>query len=208
MKRARIATMVGTLLLASLHPPEAGAQIRVVPRVGLYVPANGVGRVSTTDGVRDLRRRPPSLGLGGDLELGPPDRTSFRLSALYGTAADVPVAGVGCEAEACGGRSALVTVTGSVALRPLPARRLIQPYLLLGGGVKRYAFEFAGGSGIPEGLVEAAIAGQIGVGMEWTLGILRGVVQLSDLVGGSVVRAEGEGGIQHDLFVTLGLTLG
>lgn len=195
------------LALASLAHPAAG-QLRIVPQVGLYGPVSEFGTVSTAEGARELGQRNASFAWGGALELGGDGATSFRVNGLYGTDGEVPVGGIGCGEGQCDTRSTLLTLTGTVSVRPVPGLTLLQPYLLLGGGAKRYQFEVEEGADLRDELEDGSeLTGQLGLGAEWSLGSVRGLVEVSDFVSGSFLEGEG-GDAQHDFFVTVGLIIG
>ena len=100
-----------------------------------------------------------------------------------------------------------------MALRPLPSLLLIQPYLLLGGGVKRYDFtrDDLLGEGLRSVLSDQnQLTGHLGLGAEVNLGLLRLVGEITDLVSRfEVDEGLGDGeGLQHDVFFTVGLVIG
>src|SRR5688572_22420689 len=121
------------VFLAAAAP--AAAQLRLIPQVGLYTP---FAELPSPRAGADTLKKQGSLAYGVALELGTPDKVSFRLNVLHATDSEVPYTEVGCD-EDCA-RSTVSTATATLALRPFPNIIIVQPYLLLGGGVKRYDF--------------------------------------------------------------------
>jgi hypothetical protein len=122
------------------------------------------------------------------------------------------VSGVGCPN--CEARSTVSAVTAGAVLRPIPNLILFRPYLLAGGGLKRYDFDEADLRS--EGLDsffsdQSKFTGHLGVGLEFNVGLARLLVEVSDFVSGfeggsGSSRFDGER--QHDFFMTLGIGLG
>ena len=104
----------------------------------------------------------------------------------------------------------MTAASATLALRPIPTLILVQPYLLLGGGVKRYDFTRVDLE--DEGLAavlndQNQLTGHLGIGAELNLGLVRLVGEISDLV--SQFDTEDDVGesdqLQHDVFFTIGL---
>lgn len=218
------ATMMGVVavfLLLGAAPAEGQSGIRIVPQAGSYTPLSELGEVRDGAGaVMEAGRRSSSLAWGLSLEFGDPGATSFRAQAAYATAADVPVRGFDCVD--CVARSTLLTVTAAALLRPLPRLLLVQPYLVLGGGVKRYDFdpEEIQGDGRLRELFDDQLrpAAQLGVGAETRLPLLglgvqvelTGVVSRYRIPEGTLAIPLGgaDTDLQTDLFLTVGIPLG
>ena len=202
--------VIGCAALASLllSAQPAAAQLRLIPQVGLYTPFAELP--SPGEGADELKKE-GSLAYGAALELGTPDAVSFRLNVLHATDSEVPYTDVGCD-EDCA-RSTVSAATATLALRPFPTIIVVQPYLLLGGGVKRYDFTR---QDLEDEGVEAILndqnqlTGHLGFGVELNLGLLRLVGEISDLV--SQFDAEGDVGesdqLQHDVYFMIGLVIG
>lgn len=194
--------LVGLLLL----PAQGSGQLRLIPRGGLYAPLTDLGTVGSPGNARRVGQHETSLAYGLTLEVASASPVGLRATLLYGSRSRVPVEGIGCTGSECDLRSTLLTLTGSLALRPFPAGLPVRPYILAGGGVKRYAFEFGGDTSIRDaftGKSQGTIL--LGLGVDWNLAILKGDLELSDLAGVSILDG---GDRQHDLFLTLGLVLG
>jgi hypothetical protein len=202
--------VIGCAALASLllSAQPAAAQLRLIPAVGLYTPSADLP--SPREGAEDLKKE-GTLAYGLALELGTPDKVSFRINALHATDSEVPYTDVGCD-EDCA-RSTLSAATATLAIRPFPTILVADIYLLGGGGVKRYDFTV---EDLQDEGVEAILndqnqlTGHVGGGVELNLGLVRLVGEVTDLI--SQFDAEGDVGetdsLQHDFFFTIGLVLG
>lgn len=200
-------SLAAALATFALPPAAADAQLRVIPQAGLYAPVSDLGTVSTVEGARTVGDRDASFAYGLSAELGSGDGTTVRLTAMYGSDSEVPVGGVGCVGDACRLQTTVLNATASVVLRPLPRIILVQPYLLAGGGLKRYGFDPRGDEALRSAFDdESKVTGALGVGLDWTLGVLSGTLEVTDYVSGAVLDEEGDA--QHDFFVTVGLHLG
>ena len=205
--------LAGVAAGCALFPASVVAQggVRLIPQLGLYVPLSDLGRASSGSQVLEIGKKESTLGLGLALELAARRRLSYRLNAAYGTKSDIPVSGVGCED--CQLRSTVAALTGSLVWRPLPTLLVVQPYLQLGGGLKRYDFdeEDARAEGLEAFSSDAnELTGHLGAGIELSLLGMRAIIELSDFVNGFDLPggAEAEGETQHDFFFVLGLSLG
>jgi hypothetical protein len=189
------------LAAAALLADPASAQLRLVPQVGLYAPAS---ELPSLDDAREFGKRESSLAYGLALELGP----GLRLAVLHGSEGSIPISGVGCVD--CDARSTVTSATATLVVRPLPEIAFLQPFVLLGGGVKRYDFtrEDLEDEGLRRVLTDTNDAtAHLGLGVQIALGGFTALVELQDLV--SNFSAEGvDSRFQHDLFLTLGLALG
>ncbi len=182
------------------------AQLRLIPRAGLFAPVTDLGTVSSPSGARSVGQHQASFAYGLTLELAAASPVSLRATLLYGSRSRVPVGGIGCTGSECDLRSTLLTLTGSLALRPFPAGLPLRPYLLAGGGLKRYDFDFGGDPSIRDAFrSDSHATALLGVGLDWNLLILRGDLVLTDLISASVLDT---GDRQHDFFLTVGLFLG
>lgn len=183
------------LALAVAVPCLASAQVRIVPQVGLWAPLSDLP--SAEDAV-EVGERESSLAFGLAAELG-----SLRVGILHGTGSEVPVSGVGCTECPT---STVTTLTGAFLLRPgsLP---VVNPYVLLGAGVRRLDFDR---EDLEEEQFDAIfsdqndLAGQVGVGVDLNLPIMDLRVELSDVVS-RLTSPDDESEIQHDLFLMLGV---
>ena len=202
--------VIGFAALASvlLSAQPAAAQLRLIPQVGLYTP---FAELPSPSAGADELKKDGSLAYGAAIEFGTPDAVSFRINALHATDSEVPYTDVGCD-EDCA-RSTVSAASATLALRPLPNIVLLRPYLLLGGGVKRYDFtredlQDEGAEAILND--QNQLTGHLGLGVELNLGLLRVVGEISDLV--SQFDTENDLGesdqLQHDVYFMIGLVLG
>ena len=133
------------------------------------------------------------------------------MNALHATDSQVPVGNVGCQTDCT--RSTVSSLTGTLAVRPIPTLILVQPFLLLGGGIKRYDFtgEDLQNEGVRAVLSDQnQLTGHVGLGVELNLGLVRLTGEISDLV--SQYDTSGDTGetdeLQHDVFFAVGLVIG
>lgn len=205
-----LATAAALSLASLTAPPDASAQVRLIPQVGLYVPVSDLGNVGSGSEAVEIADRESTLGLGLSLEIPAARALSFRVNGVYGTGADVPISGIGCPD--CSVRSTVALLTGSVVLRPLPELVIVRPYLQAGAGLKRYDFDEDDVS--DEGLDaflsdQNEFTGQLGVGVELNAGFGRLLFEVSDFVSGFDLGDDNaEENTQHDFFVTVGLAIG
>ena len=181
--------LAALILGLAVLPASLGAQLRIIPQGGLYVPVTDLGTVNTTEGAWDVGKRESSFAYGLTLESSGAGALSFRISGIYGSDSEVPVGGVGCQGSACNLRSTVLGLSGGIALRVLPQGSPLRPYLLAGGGLKRYDFDFRSDSPVKDAVGdEAKAAAVLGLGFDWDIGILRGIVELTDYISGALVE--------------------
>jgi hypothetical protein len=201
----RAIACAAAVLLLGVRPAEA--QIRLIPQVGIYTP---FGELPSPGAGADALQKDGTLAFGAALEIGTPDAVSFRINALHATDSEVPHTDLGCDDDCA--RSTVSAGTATLVLR-LPNLVLVQPYVLAGGGVKRYDFELDDleNEGVAAVLSDQnQLTGHLGAGVELNLGLLRLVGEVSDLV--SQFDTEGDvgesGDLQHDVYFTVGLVIG
>ena len=204
----RIGFTVGAALAACLVaglPGDAAAQ-RIIPQIGLYVPVSDLGRIGGVDGAIDLGKKESSRAYGLGIEWGAGGSIGIRGNVVYASPSEVPLDGITCGT--CASRSAMAALTGGVVLRPF---RLffIEPYFVGGVGYKRYDFTSSdfdeGFDLVVDDRTERTY--QLAVGGELGLGILSGVIEISDYV--SRYQPTGfEAQRHHDFIVTIGIAFG
>jgi hypothetical protein len=209
MLRAMIPATACAALVCALSATPAAAQMRLIPQVGVYSQFSSFPAPSA--GLDEVKKS-ASLAFGAALELGQPDNVSFRVNVLHATDSEVPVGDFGCTGSDCA-RSTVSTATATLALRPLPNIILFRPYLLAGGGVKRYDFtkDDLQNEGLGSVLSDQnQLTGHLGGGIEVNLGLLRVNGEISDLLSkfdnGENTSESDE--LQHDMFFTVGLVIG
>ena len=210
MLRATLRAAACAILACALLPRSGAAQVRLIPMAGLYNQFSDLPSVGS--GFQNLKKE-ASWAYGAALELGKPDKVSFRVNVLHATESEVPVGSVGCSGSDCA-RSTLTSATATLALRPIPNLIIVQPYALAGGGVKRY--DYTTQNLKDEGLKtllsdQNQLTGHLGVGAEVNLGLVRLTGEVSDLLskydnGQSTSSSSDQ--LQHDVFVTVGLVIG
>lgn len=193
--------LLGVTLFAVLLPSAAEAQFRIVPQGGLYL--STMQLPSPAEAV-ELGKRESSLAYGLALEVGP-----VRLSGLRATESEIPIEGLGCSDTGCA-RSTVSAATLALVIRPLPSFGPVTPFVVLGGGVKRYDFtrQELENEGLEDILTDTDdVTGHLGFGLDLGRGGFRGRVEAQDLV--NYFDADGiEPEFQHDLFVTIAFVLG
>jgi hypothetical protein len=205
--------LVGGLALAW----PAQAQLRFLPSVGMYAPLEDLGSIRDSGGqvLVDAGKHDATLAFGLGIELLDPDGLlSLRGQLGYATSADVPIDGIGCTD--CELRSTLLTATAAVVVRPVPRLAVVQPFVVVGGGIKRFDFdrEDLSSDGFIDGFRDQSRpAFQLGTGLQFALGGFRPVVELSAYLSRFEVEPEGAGQTgsderQVDLMLTVAIPLG
>lgn len=205
---ARALAALAGLAALGAGAPEAKAQgFELIPQVGSFVPLNDLGRMEGAGGAVSLGRREAALALGLAAELGARGPVSLRGSLLFGTSAELPLEGAGCAG--CRASSHLLVAGAALLVRPATSLSLVRPYLLAGAAAKRHGVDDdeLRASGFPRvagGASSTAV--HLGAGLELGLGLIDAVVELSDYVS-RFEAGGGEGGLQNDLFLMVGLRL-
>ena len=195
MKR-RIAVM--TMTLALLAGPAAaqlpGINVHVGARVGAFMPLGSV----VESGLGESKWK-SGLGVGASIELDipfSPINVRANVDAALGTSLETDGQEAGAEGD-------IVALTGDLVFRPLPRIATLQPYLLLGGGVKQYKFDDSGTfSDVSD------FTGHIGAGADLKVGPLAVLVEASDYISSFKNESNGEGKLQNDLFLMVGFRIG
>ncbi len=206
MFRVTSCALLAALLL--FPPAPSSAQIRLIPSVGVYTPFTDLPSPSQAF---DVGKKESTLAYGVAAEIGTPDKVSLRVNLLRATDSEVPVSSFGCDNDCA--RSTVTSATATLVLRPLPRIVLVQPFLLAGGGVKRY--DYTRQDFDDEGLGtlfsdKNLLSGHLGIGAELGFGPLHLTAELSDLLSrfSSDQAGSGSNDLQHDVFFTLGLVIG
>jgi hypothetical protein len=187
---------------AGIAAPAAGQGInlQIVPKIGGFFPANELG--ATRLGSDSRLESGLAIGLAGELVL-PALPVNVRANLEYAPSVDLTFA------EGVGRREGnnLLLLVGDVVLRPFPATAGVQPYLLLGAGLKRYEFD---DDAAPRLGTRRDVAFHVGVGLDYPLGPLALVAELSDYVSRFAQPRGAEQGsrIQNDLFAMVGFRIG
>ena len=187
-------TMFALAFAVVLSPATALAQLHVSPLVGIYIPASDL--YSLRNEAQDVSvQKEGTFAMGANLEFG-----MFRASVAYASGAQINERGVQNRDNV--GEGKLLAVAGDLVLRPLP-RLLVQPYLLLGAGVRRenYSYEDDGvANALPDEQSDFAFHG--GIGADLMLGRIGIVAEVTDWI-----TKNQSDDFQHDAFGFVGLRL-
>jgi hypothetical protein len=190
--------------ILALGAVPAAAQI-VVPKIGLYAPASGLGE-AVAAGQDVARERAGSLAIGLGLELGLPVLPfGVRGNLEFATGSTVTAEGTTTQPEA---ESTLLVLVADAVFRPLPRLVLVQPYLLVGGGLKRHEFQVQDLAPQDRQLFppdQSNPTFHIGTGLDFALGPLGALVEVSDYISRIESETAGERRRQNDIFVMIGL---
>jgi hypothetical protein len=195
MKRLLIATL---FLLA---PTAADAQIPGInlnlgARAGMFSPMSALAE--TGAGEWKLKS---GLGIGASLELDLPlSPINVRANVEAALGAKLQL-----DDQENGGEVDVVAITGDLVFRPLPRIVVFQPYLLAGGGIKRYSFE---DSPLIFGEGGSDFTGHVGIGGDLKIGPLAVLAELSDYISSFKNEGVGDSKLQNDVFVMVGFRIG
>jgi hypothetical protein len=191
--------------LLALGAVPAAAQVVLVPKIGLYAPASGLGE-AVAAGQAVARDRAGSLAIGLGLELGVPVLPfGVRGNLEFATGSTVTAAGTTTQPEA---ESTLLVVVADAVFRPLPRLVLGHPYLLVGGGLKRHEFQVQDLAPQDRQLFppdQSNPTFHIGAGLDFALGPLGALIEVSDYISRIESETAGERRLQNDIFVMIGL---
>lgn len=200
--KAAIATGFLFLLAAPLHAQAPGIDIRLNPRIGLYEPLSDLGQIGEAgSGVVAEMGGSLALGLGLELDIMMLP-VGFRLNMDYATGAEVSRSdGVGEPTE-----TTLLAVVGDVMFRPLPKLVLVQPYLFAGGGLRQYDVSDATTTSSFRASSDPTL--HLGGGLDVGFGPLALNAEIGDYISRYELTEGGDSETQHDLFVTIGFSIG
>lgn len=208
---AVLGSSLAVVVLAAVPTPAAAQRAELVPQIGFFNGLRAMGTAESSDGATlELGDRERGFAYGLSVQFGGAMPAGIRGTVLFGNGSDLPVEGPGCE-EGCTLENNVRALTGAIVFRPLPGLVVLRPYLLAGGGWKRFGFNDADLATL--GLEDAVqdqtrTAWQLGVGLELSVGLSAVVLELNDFISGFEVEEDlGEGKTQHDLFLTVGLRL-
>lgn len=181
------------VVVASVTSPRwSHAQgFSVTPQMGVYVPGNDLDSLRA-GAQRVLVKKEGAFALGLNVNLG-----KFRGSLAYASGATLEQTNVTGDV----GDGTLLAIAGDIVLRPLP-RVVVQPYLLLGGGLRRedYSFDDDGlSNAFPEDDSEFAL--HLGLGADLNLGPVGLSAEITDFIS----KDEDDDWKRHDGFGYVGL---
>jgi hypothetical protein len=197
MMRTFLTCLVATAILLSHSVPADAQALKLTPRVGVYVPLTDLG---TREDIAQTVALDNSLAFGLSVEFALPV-LPFNLRANLDYATDAAVTQDGVDQDA--GRTTVLAVTGDAVFR-LPRIIVLQPYLFAGGGLKQYGFD----TDAPEAFRDSSDPTlHLGGGFDLGFRSFALTAQIGDYISWHELR-EGDSQIQHDLFVTLGVSFG
>ncbi|NNF28468.1 MAG: hypothetical protein HKN73_14685 [Gemmatimonadetes bacterium] len=204
--------VMGVLALAML-PLEGTAQVRFLPQIGVYSAVQDPGRIRGASGLYDIGRYESTLAYGGAIEFAGSRSLGFRLGGLYASEAETAitsVTGAGCE-TGCPAGVDLLSLHGAFVVRPLRDVLFLEPYALIGGGLKRFDFDPNDfGDGVGQVFSdESEWAGLLGVGAGVDLGGWALMLEVADHFHWTDFGVpDGESQRLDDFFFTAGIVLG
>ena len=210
LRYARVGA-AGLLLLAAL-PLAGSGQVRFIPQIGVYSAVEDPGRIRGASGLYDIGRYESTFTFGGALEFAGNNSLGFRLGGLYASEAETTltaVTGVGCE-TGCPAGVDLLSVHGALVVRPFRDVFFVEPYALVGGGLKRFDFDPNDfGDGVGQVFSdESEWAGLLGIGAGIDLGGWALALEVTDHFHWSDLGVPEEGDRRmDDFFFTAGIVL-
>ncbi|MDH3223323.1 MAG: hypothetical protein OEO23_06375 [Gemmatimonadota bacterium] len=212
MTRHTGAWVAGVMACAVL-PAPGHAQVRFIPQIGVYSAVDDPGSIRGASGLYDIGRYESTFAFGGAIEFAGNESLGFRLGGLYTDEAETAVtaiSGVGCE-TGCAAGVDLLSVHGALVVRPLRNLLFVEPYALVGGGLKRFDFEphdFGDGVGRLFN-DESEWAGLLGIGAGVDLGGWALALEVTDHFHWSDLGMPGgDRRRMDDFFFTMGFVLG
>ncbi len=205
--KTTFAAAVCTAVLAAPATAQApGFDLKLNPRIGLYEPLTKL--TDAPDAVAELKGS-LAVGLGVELQFGA-SPFGLRANMDYATSSKVETSSGGVTLGDSPDAT-LLAVVGDVMLRPLPRFPIVKPYLFAGGGLKQYDVT-ASNVGYESFKNESDPTVHLGGGLDLGLGPLALNAEVGDYISWSDFQATASGPTdkktQHDLFVTVGLTIG
>lgn len=210
MKTLSKSVIAATCLLLIAAPAMAqapGIDIRLNPRIGLYQPLGDLGQTQVA-GVTITEEMSGSLALGLGVELDvmllP---VGLRLNMDYATGSEISRSEDGVEVQAGDApETTLLAVVGDVMFRPMPKLVLVQPYLFVGGGLKQYDVSSETTTSSFQDGSDPTI--HFGGGLDVGFGPLALNAEIGDYVSWYELQNAESSEIQHDLFLTIGFSIG
>lgn len=194
------------LMSAPAVAQAPGFDLKLNPRIGLYQPltnlADAPGAVAEMKGSL-------AIGLGAELQLGALP-FGLRANLDYATSSEVQLSG-GSVTTSESPNATLLALVGDLMFRPLPKLIIVQPYLFAGGGVKKY--DVSTSDAVFADLKSASDPTvHLGGGLDLGLGPLALNAEVGDYISWSDFQGSLSGNsdtkTQHDLFLTVGLSIG
>lgn len=207
MMRTLLKSMVATVCLLALAVPASGQlpafEIKLNPRIGLYAPLSNLGEADTGTAIETFElQNSLALGLGVELDFGGSIGVRANLDYATDSSVDIEDGSIGGQAP----QATLLALVGDLMWRPLPRIVVLQPYLFAGGGLKQYDFDVDSSSSFSE---ESDPTIHLGGGLDFGIGPLALNAEISDYISWfQITEDDGDSEIQHDVFVTVGFSIG
>jgi hypothetical protein len=166
----------------------------ITPKIGVFTPLSSLSETDSTES-----KLATSLALGLSFEI---DFRNAPLSvrANVDVAANSKIESDGAAPEFAADQ---LNVVGDLLIRPFSRDYIVQPYVLLGAGLKRYTFtdeQFSTSTS------EQMFTAHVGGGVIFDFGAVKLSAELSDYIS-SREPTPGESKGQHDLFGMVGLRI-
>lgn len=193
----RKALLFAVALGGALAVPATSQAQGFTPQIGVYVPGSDLKSVRS--GFSDVEAKSEgTLALGFNVEFG-----FLRASVAYASNAKLTDKGVTGETEV--GEGKLLAVAGDIVFRPVPRLVIVQPYLLVGGGLRRSDYSWTDDgfeNAFPDS--ESKFALHAGIGADIKLGPVGLTAEFTDFISKDLDDKFG----RHDAFAMVGLKLG
>lgn len=204
MKATLERALLAACLMAFAAPLTAqapGVDLKVNPRVGLYVPLTDLGDVGGAAGTI-VSEQGGNLAFGLGVELGIAALpVGLRANVDYATGSELTSEGMGDQVL----ERSVFMLAGDLVFRPLPDLIILQPYFFAGGGVRQYDFTAADATDLGD-ITDPMV--HVGGGLDLTLGPLALNAEVGDYVSWFETQEGADSEMQHDLFVTVGIVIG
>ena len=186
-------TLAALLIATPAFAQVPGINLHLGARAGLFTPMSALSEVGSVE-----TKLKSGLGIGASIELDIP-LSPINVRANLDAAMGAKVQNNGTET---GGEVDVMAITGDIVFRPIP-RVFLQPYLLLGGGIKKYSFD--GVTGAEDG---SDLTGHVGLGADLKVGPLSVFGEVSDYISSFKFNEGAEGKLQNDVFIMAGFRIG
>lgn len=196
-----VACLLGFAAPTAAQAP--GIELKVNPRVGLYVPLSDLGELQSTAGAIAAEKSGSlTVGLGVELDLALLP-VGLRANVDYVPGSDISAEGVTDNA----GATTMLAVSADAVLRPLPRIIILQPYLFAGGGLRQYSFDVSDPN--VDTLEDASDPTvHLGGGLDLKLGPLNLNAEIADYISWYESQQGVDAEMQHDMLVSIGLIFG
>lgn len=173
-----------------------GIDLIITPKLGGHFAAGNLTESAT--GV--ATKIAPGLAMGASVELDlAPLPVGLRANVDLASDGDLELDG-----SATGSKADQVNIVGDLIIRPLSRLLMVQPYLVIGGGVKRTTLS---NDQIGFAETQSNPTAHLGAGVVLNLGGLKLSAEISDYLSSYEGPGERKQG-QHDIFTMIGVRIG